>query len=65
MFNPCYEHCYAKYGKEYTKECNEKCEFAKTVLEKMKLEEKVKELEENALKEMKGIVNYNDYKCLR
>lgn len=25
----------------------------------------VKELEENALKEMKGIVNYNDYKCLR
>lgn len=25
----------------------------------------VKELEENALNEMKGIVNYNDYKCLR
>ena len=28
MFNPCYEHCYLRYGKEYTEECDNTCQYA-------------------------------------
>ena len=42
MFEPCYEHCYLRYGKQYTKECDDKCNYAKAVKEK-------KELIENAI----------------
>lgn len=42
MFEPCYEHCYLRYSKQYTKECDDKCNYAKAVKEK-------KELIENAI----------------
>lgn len=42
MFEPCYEHCYLRYGKQYTKECDDKCNYAKAVKEN-------KELAENAI----------------
>lgn len=42
MLEPCYEHCYLRYGKQYTTECDDKCNYAKAVKEK-------KELIENAI----------------
>ena len=36
MFNPCYEHCYLRYGKQYTPECDTTCHFAKQVLRNKK-----------------------------
>lgn len=42
MFEPCYEHCYLRYGKQYTKECDNECNYAKVVREN-------KELVENAM----------------
>lgn len=29
--NPCVELCYLRHGKEYSPECNEKCDYAKAV----------------------------------
>ena len=37
MFEPCYEHCYLRYGKQYTAECDNKCNYAKAVKENKKL----------------------------
>lgn len=34
MFNPCIEHCYHRYGKGYSSDCDDKCEYAKVVKEK-------------------------------
>lgn len=31
MFNPCIDHCYLRYGKQYSKECKENCAYAKAV----------------------------------
>lgn len=31
MFNPCYEHCYLKYGRQYTEECDNSCEYANSL----------------------------------
>ena len=31
MFEPCYEHCYLRYGMEYTTECDNKCNYAKAM----------------------------------
>ena len=31
MFEPCFEHCYLRYGKQYTKECDNNCNYAKTI----------------------------------
>lgn len=33
MFDPCVEHCYPRYGKQYSSECDGKCEYARTVKE--------------------------------
>lgn len=38
MFNPCVEHCFNRFGKQYTVDCDENCEFAKVIKEKKKLE---------------------------
>lgn len=37
MFKPCYEHCYLRYGKQYTKECDDKCHYAKAIKENKEL----------------------------
>ena len=36
MFNPCFE-CYNRYNRQYTKECDTTCEYAKTCLENKEL----------------------------
>ena len=41
MFNPCIEHCYHRYGKGYSSDCDDKCEYAKVVKEKKILEKDV------------------------
>mgnify|MGYP003571243816 CR=1 FL=1 len=34
MFNPCYEYCYLRLGRQYKESyCNENCEYAATVKE--------------------------------
>ena len=35
MYNPCFE-CYNRYGKQYTEECDNKCDYA-NVLSRLKL----------------------------
>lgn len=42
MFNPCFDYCYLKFGKQYTQDCDGKCVFAKVSKEKKKLEEERK-----------------------
>lgn len=32
IFVPCRDHCYIRYGKQYTKECNTTCDYAKVCL---------------------------------
>lgn len=34
MFNPCMEHCFIRYGKQYTSECDNVCDYAKAVKDK-------------------------------
>ena len=55
MFNPCFEHCYVKYGKQYSEECDSKCEYAK-------LAKELEELKNNAIifpQTIKNITFYN------
>ena len=55
MFNPCFEHCYVKYGKQYSEECEYKCEYAKSAKE-------LEELKNNAIifpQTIKNITFYN------
>ena len=33
QFVPCRDHCYIRYGKQYTKECDTTCDYAKVCLE--------------------------------
>ena len=33
MFNPCVEHCWNRLEKQYSKKCDNTCEFAKTAKE--------------------------------
>lgn len=33
MFIPCKDHCYLRYGKQYSKECDTNCDYAKAVKE--------------------------------
>lgn len=67
MFEPCYQHCYLRYGKKYTKECDLKCNYAKAVKESKNkdriikklldmLEEEKIELRAKALREMENIL---------
>ena len=52
MFNPCVEHCYNSYGKQYSPDCGDECEFAKAVKENKLFKEEtdrpIKTLEELA-----------------
>lgn len=41
MLNPCYEYCYLRFDKQYTEDCDDRCEFAKVVKEKKKLEKEL------------------------
>ena len=34
MFNPCVEYCYNRLGKQYSSDCDDKCEDAKVVKER-------------------------------
>jgi hypothetical protein len=39
MFEPCYEHCYLRYGVQYTEECDTNCNYAKVIKESNKKDE--------------------------
>ena len=45
LFNPCYEHCYLRHGKQYSPECDSQCEYAKVVKENKNLKEELDELD--------------------
>jgi hypothetical protein len=47
MLNPCVEYCYKQLGKEYTTDCDERCEFAKVLKEKKELEDQLGSLIKN------------------
>jgi len=56
MFNPCVEHCYIKYGKLYSQECNTECEYAKAIKDKQELElvaEREADYRKNILEDIK------------
>lgn len=38
MINPCIDFCYHRYGRQYSQECDDKCEYAKLIKEKSRLE---------------------------
>ena len=43
MFYPCTE-CYRKFDKQYTSECDDKCDYARAVKENKLIRERVMEL---------------------
>ncbi len=40
MYNPCVE-CYNKYSRQYTSDCDDKCDYARAIKEKKILENKL------------------------
>jgi hypothetical protein len=56
MFNPCIEHCYARYGKQYSEECDSTCAYAKSAKEKITN----KKLNDKYLEEMNTLHDNND-----
>jgi len=46
LFNPCFEHCYIRFGKQYTPECDKTCIHAKIVQENKKLKQELAHLRE-------------------
>lgn len=47
MFEPCFEHCHIRFGKQYTPDCDDKCAYAKAVKERDKAVEFIKYLDKN------------------
>ena len=41
MINPCIDLCYTRYGKQYSPDCDDKCEYAKIAKEKKLLEKEM------------------------
>ena len=41
MINPCVDLCYTRYGKQYSSDCDDKCEYAKAVKERNFLNEEL------------------------
>lgn len=46
MFNPCEEHCYFRYGKQYTEDCDTKCDYARVAKENRNEQLTVQELKD-------------------
>lgn len=42
--NPCYDFCYLRYKKEYTPDCDNKCDYAKAVKENKELQRQIDSL---------------------
>lgn len=42
--NPCIEYCNFRFGKQYTPECDEKCDYAKEAKRRKQLEQIIKDL---------------------
>lgn len=47
--NPCIDYCFLRFGKEYTNECDDCCEYAKSVAESKRLREENEKLKERVL----------------
>lgn len=41
--DPCVDFCFNRFGKTYTEECNDRCEYAKAVRRKKELEDSLEE----------------------
>ena len=39
-FNPCVDYCYIKHNKQYSEDCNDKCDYAQAVLDVKKYKAK-------------------------
>lgn len=58
--NPCKDFCYIRFGgKQYTRECDEYCDYAKVVLENKKLKDKLSKYE-NPKREVQLSYNIRD-----
>lgn len=47
MINPCKDYCYIRFGKQYTKECDTQCEFAKVCVENRELKKRLEAYEKS------------------
>lgn len=47
LFNPCIGHCFIRYGKQYSKDCDAKCDYAKIAKELKLLKQEYMELDKN------------------
>jgi hypothetical protein len=47
MFEPCIEHCYLRFGKQFEPACYETCNYAKACKERDKAVEFIKYLDKN------------------
>lgn len=60
MFEPCIEHCYLRFGKQYTPDCDDKCAYAKAVKERDHALEKLKGLHQKIKDENQEKTGYLD-----
>lgn len=68
---PCRDHCYLRYGKQYTSDCDTKCDYARAIIENRALKAKFgvedKESEDTSSKSEEypdaedGDIYYNPY----
>lgn len=52
MMIPCRDHCYLRYGKEYTSDCDTTCDYARVVKENEALKLQVEELRKQVNQEV-------------
>lgn len=60
-FNPCTDYCYVRYGKQYSKECEESCDYAQAVLELKKCKDNYEKLKKK-YKELRNLIEIDDGK---
>lgn len=60
-FNPCVDYCYVRHNKQYSDDCIETCDYAKTVIDLKKLKDKYDRLNKK-YKELRGMIEADDGK---
>ena len=61
MFEPCYKHCYLRFGKQYTSDCDDKCAYAKVIKERDKAIEFIKYLDNLYIEKGKKSIYFEVY----
>lgn len=64
MFNPCIEHCYNRYGKQYSSDCDDKCEYAKMANEYNLLKNR-DEQRKKIFEEIKSVILAGNHNTLK